>query len=154
MSDSGSSSDVQINKILLPIDGSDTSFKAARYAIKMASQNGASIFCIYVIEIPTYGLYGSVGATAPTYYNEVVKSADEWFEEVKEVAQKSGVKIKTESLMNASSVPDSIVNYAAKNNIDIIVMGTRGRTGVKKLFLGSVASAVVSHAHCPVLVVR
>jgi nucleotide-binding universal stress UspA family protein len=84
----------------------------------------------------------------------VVKSANELFEEVEEMAQKSGVKIKTESLMNASSVPDSIVNYAAKNNIDIIVMGTRGRTGVKKLFLGSVASAVVSHAHCPVLVVR
>jgi nucleotide-binding universal stress UspA family protein len=53
-----------------------------------------------------------------------------------------------------SPVPDSIIIYAENENVDLIVVGTRGRSGFKKLLLGSVASKVVTYAHCPVLVVK
>jgi nucleotide-binding universal stress UspA family protein len=46
------------------------------------------------------------------------------------------------------------VIYSEKNNVDLIVVGTRGRTGFKKMLLGSVASRVVTYAHCPVLVIK
>ena len=49
---------------------------------------------------------------------------------------------------------DQIVEYAEKNNIDLIVMGTHGRSGIEKMWLGSVTEKVLRHAHCPVLVVR
>ncbi len=53
-----------------------------------------------------------------------------------------------------SPVPDSIIIYAENENVDLIVVATRGRSGFKKLLLGSVASKVVTYAHCPVLVVK
>ena len=48
----------------------------------------------------------------------------------------------------------AIVNYAEQNNIDIIVMGTRGRSGFKKMLLGSTALGVLTYAHCPVMIVK
>ncbi len=53
-----------------------------------------------------------------------------------------------------ASAPDSIVNYAESKKADLIVIGTKGRTGLKQLLLGSVASGVVTHASCPVLITR
>lgn len=52
------------------------------------------------------------------------------------------------------SIVSEIIEFAERENIDLIIMGTRGRTGFKKLLLGSVASGVVNFAHCPVLVLR
>jgi nucleotide-binding universal stress UspA family protein len=52
------------------------------------------------------------------------------------------------------SVEGTIVDYAEQENIDLIVVGTKGRSGFTKLLLGSVASKVVTYAHCPVLVVK
>ena len=56
--------------------------------------------------------------------------------------------------MHSSSIPEEIIDYAKKNNVDLIVVGTMGMTGVAKFLLGSVASNVVAHAQCPVLAVR
>jgi nucleotide-binding universal stress UspA family protein len=63
------------------------------------------------------------------------------------------IRVRTESIASASSV-GGIVGFAEKENIDLIVIGTRGRSGFKKLLLGSVASGVVNYAHCPVMVVK
>ncbi|MGA9149805.1 MAG: universal stress protein [Candidatus Nitrosopolaris sp.] len=62
--------------------------------------------------------------------------------------------LKTEIFTDANSVIESIIDYATTNNIDLIVIGTRGRTGLKRFFMGSVANGVVQHAHCSVLLVR
>ena len=56
--------------------------------------------------------------------------------------------------MQTTTIVGEIVDFAERNNIDLIVIGTKGRTGFKKVLLGSVASGVVTYAHCPVLVVR
>jgi nucleotide-binding universal stress UspA family protein len=141
-------SDIQIKKILLPIDGSDTSLKAAKYAVKIAKQEKSQIVCIHAISAPAYPI------TLPSYYEQARKAAELWFGKVTEIAAKEGIDVKTDILLDVSSVVDTIVNYAVNANVDLIVIGTRGRTGVKRFLLGSIANGVVLHADCPVLVVR
>ena len=84
-----------------------------------------------------------------------------WFNEVTYIATKGWTvksdnvaDIKTEVFRNVDSVTDAIIDYATKNKIDLIVIGTKGRTGLKRFLMGSVAQGVVQHAHCPVLLVR
>ena len=147
-------SEIQIKKILLPIDGSDTSLKAAKYAVKIAKQEKAELVCIHVVGTPTYLTEYRSTFLGPTYYEEARKLAEAWFGRVMEIARKEGVDVKTDLLVDVASVVDTIVNCATNENFDLIVMGTRGRTGLKRFLLGSVASGVVVHAECPVLVVR
>jgi nucleotide-binding universal stress UspA family protein len=75
-------------------------------------------------------------------------------DEVNAIAEKAGVRMSAETILDVSSVADAIISYAEKNNVDLIIIGTKGKTGLKKVLLGSVASGVISHAKCPVLVVR
>ena len=63
-------------------------------------------------------------------------------------------QLKTELISSHRPVDYVILEYGEKNNIDLIVVGTRGRSGFKKLLLGTVASHVITYAHCPVLVVK
>jgi nucleotide-binding universal stress UspA family protein len=70
-----------------------------------------------------------------------------------DLATKCGTDAKGELIENPSVV-EAIVDFAAKENADLIVVGTRGMTGFKRLLVGSVSSGVVNHARCPVLVVR
>jgi nucleotide-binding universal stress UspA family protein len=61
--------------------------------------------------------------------------------------------VKTEIFIDAKSITESIIEYATRKNIDLIVIGTRGRAGLKRFFMGSIANGVVQHAHCSVLLV-
>jgi nucleotide-binding universal stress UspA family protein len=71
------------------------------------------------------------------------------------MAKNKGIlEIKTETFTDVRSVIGSIIDYAVTKEIDLIVIGTRGRTGLKRFFMGSVANGVVQHAHSPVLLVR
>ena len=65
-----------------------------------------------------------------------------------------GVKATGQVIRHVPSVVEAITDFAVKKRVDLIVIGTRGLTGFKKLLLGSVTSGIVSHAHCEVLVVR
>ena len=76
-----------------------------------------------------------------------------WLDRIKEDANSNGVEIHTRILLvptTQSSTVNAIVTYAEENDIDLIVVGTRGRSGLKKVLLGSVASGVVTYSHCPV----
>ena len=88
-------------------------------------------------------------------FNQVLQfaymEAQKWFEEVRE---KIDVKFITDVVIAEESIVKEIIEYSEREKIDLIVIGTQGRTGFKKLFLGSVASGVLNFAHCPVLVVR
>ncbi|MGZ5490316.1 MAG: universal stress protein [Nitrososphaeraceae archaeon] len=64
------------------------------------------------------------------------------------------MKVSTKVILTGIAVYGEIIQYAEKENIDLIVIGTRGRSGVKKLLLGSTASGVVTYADCPVLVTK
>jgi nucleotide-binding universal stress UspA family protein len=64
------------------------------------------------------------------------------------------IHLKTQVVVSPLSITGSIAQYAERENIDLIVVGTRGRSSFKRLLLGSTASGIVTHAHCPVMVVR
>jgi nucleotide-binding universal stress UspA family protein len=68
--------------------------------------------------------------------------------------RKQGINIKKEVIEESDTVEKAIIDYAKKNNIDVIVIGTKGMTAVEEYFFGSVANAVIHHAHCPVFAIR
>lgn len=148
------SDDIPLRRILVPIDGSDSSFQAARYAIKIAKMANAEIMFIHAVVNPPYVDYKTPGNVIVHYIDEAKRHAEMWFEDLGRQADKEGIKHSSETVLDIASAADSIVNYAEGKKIDLIIMGTRGRTGVKRFLLGSVASGVLAHAKTSVLVVR
>jgi nucleotide-binding universal stress UspA family protein len=145
---------VQIKRILVPIDGSEYSFNAAKYAIKLAKDENAQLYCIHVIGSVPYG-YESSPHAIDQYFKDLEQKVQSWFDKIKDMAKNKGIlEIKTETFTDVRSVIGSIIDYAVTKEIDLIVIGTRGRTGLKRFFMGSVANGVVQHAHCSVLLVR
>ena len=63
-------------------------------------------------------------------------------------------ELKTEIITDVKSIKESIIDYAASKEVDLIVIGTRGRTGLKRFLTGSVANGVFQHAHCSVMIIR
>ena len=143
MSDDVDVDEIPLSKILVPLDGSEWSFRAAKYAIKIAKMANAHIVCVHaVVSLPTTA-YANVhaGVLIPRYIEEAKKEAQKWYDEVRIIAEKSGVvRLSTETFLDVSSAADAIISYAEGNNIDLIILGTKGRTGLKKIVLGSVAS--------------
>ena len=149
-----SNSKIQMRKILVPIDGSECSLNAAKYAIKVAKDENADLFCIHVISSVPYG-YASSPPAIDQYFKDIEEKAQSWFDKVRDMAKNEGIpELKTETFADVKSVIGSIIDYATSRDVDLIVIGTRGRTGLKRFLMGSVANGVVQHAHCPVLLVR
>jgi nucleotide-binding universal stress UspA family protein len=154
-------SKTSIRKIMVAVDGSAASDKAAAYAIHLAKMENAELVFTHVIEDIKMG--GVIGARAKygdiklvEGYNRARKeSALQWVKPLEEKARKENVNAGNEILYDTGkSVTGMIVERAEKNDIDLVVVGTRGRSRFRRLLMGSVASGVSSHAHCPVLVVR
>lgn len=146
--------DIPLKRVVVPLDGSDYSFRAARYAIKVAKMANAEIFFMHAVVNPPYGDSRSIGIMISAYVKEATELAELWYVEAGNIASKEGVKFKAETIFDVTSAADSIVNYAESKKADLIVIGTKGRTGLKRLLLGSVPSGVVAHASCPVLLTR
>ncbi|HYY67166.1 MAG TPA: universal stress protein, partial [Nitrososphaeraceae archaeon] len=77
-----------------------------------------------------------------------------WFDKIKDKADKSGIRFKSETIMAKGSAASTMLDYAEEQSIDLIIVGTRGRSGIKKMLLGSIASELVTYAACPVLVAK
>jgi nucleotide-binding universal stress UspA family protein len=143
-----------IKKIVIPLDGSDSSFQAAEYAVKIAKLSGAKLILTHAVVSPPYVDYTTAGIGIAHYIEEARKQAETWYAKAGEMASKEGIEYSSETLFDVASVVDTITTYAESKNANLIVIGTHGRTGLKRFLLGSVASGVVAHAKCPVLVVR
>jgi nucleotide-binding universal stress UspA family protein len=146
--------DIRLERILVPLDGSNSSFQAARYAIRIAKMANAEIIFMHAVVNPPYVEYKTAGLVIMHYIEEAKKHAETWYVNAGDMASKEGVKFSSETILDIASPADSIVTYAERKKVDLIVMGTHGRTGIKRFLLGSVASGVLSHAKCSVLVVR
>lgn len=148
-------------RILVCVDGSESSIKAADHAIEIAKKHDAQLIALNVIvsqlgfaySSGAFGLAGTPGAINDLL-GKAKQEAKKWFDEVEKKASAHGVKVKAEIVASPTSVVPAIVDYAEKNKIDLIVTGTKGRSGFTKLLLGSVASGVVTYASCPVMVVK
>lgn len=146
---------MKIKKILVAFDGSKHATYGAYKAIELAKSLGAGLTILYIVSPPTYidlG-YANVGVMSEIESKEK-NHAQRLIDKVKNKAIDNGITIKTDILMGYSPVVKAIVEYAEKNKMDLIVVGSRGMTGFKKMLLGSVASGVVTYAHCPVMVVK
>jgi nucleotide-binding universal stress UspA family protein len=148
----------KFSKILVAVDGSEKSLNAAKYVITLAKKDGAEVIALTVAPLPAvYDLSPSLIERRRTF---ATAEAEASFDKIKrfntDIMQTSGkqVKLRTEVLDSPVSVEATIVNYADNENVDIIVVGTKGKSGLKRLLLGSVATGVVTYATKPVLVVK
>ena len=146
---------MSIGKILVAVDGSNPSFNASNYAIDFAKRYDAELNVLIIVSPVPYSQfeYANIGRMKEIETIEKEK-AQQKLDKVKQKATEKKVSVKTDVLIKYTSVVKEIVEYAEKMKIDMIVIGSRGLTGFKKLLLGSVASGVVTYSHCPVLVVK
>ncbi len=143
------------SRILVAVDGSKSAMDAADYAIDMAKKFNAQLTTLTVshISLSSYGLASLPDAIKQSKEKHALESK-QWFDKVSQNAKQNDVQIKTELIDSQMSVDGTIVEYAESHDIDLIILGTKGRSGIKKLLLGSVATAVVKYATCPVMVVK
>jgi len=144
-------------RILVAIDGSENSIRAAEWAIGLAKKEGASLFAVNVIPTPVYAAPSASASATPAmkeFFDKARKDAETVVQDVVSRAESAGVKVRGEIIENVPSVVESITDYADEWKVQLIVVGTRGLSGFRKLLLGSVSTALVSHAPCSVLVVR
>ena len=155
------SSDQLFSKILVPIDGSEPSFHAAHIASNIANKFNSEIIILYVVVSPSKSEYANLtGLVTPKQIDMIIenakKQARDWFDRIEDMIKEKNpnIKVSTKVILTGVAVYGEIIQYAGQENIDLIVIGTRGRSGVKKLLLGSTASGVVTYSDCPVLVTK
>jgi nucleotide-binding universal stress UspA family protein len=144
-----------VSKILVPTDGSETARKAALYAVDLARQLNASVIILSVID-----LIAKIVSAADTPML-VVQSVEDYLREaakkyageIEKLCDESGVQ--SETVITTGRPVDDIVREAKKSKVDLIVMGSHGRSALAAAVLGSVAYGVIhTEAKIPVLIVR
>jgi nucleotide-binding universal stress UspA family protein len=165
---------MKFSNILVAIDGSETSMRAAEYAINLSEtkparktrRNCSRTSCINSNRFDKIAQFIPCYHIRPPRDNRIRgkrKEAQQWLDKVKTLSKEQNYNIRNfksviiEDILSRvgyAIVNYCIVNYAESQSIDLIVIGTRGRTGLRKMLLGSVVSDVLNYAHCPALVVR
>jgi nucleotide-binding universal stress UspA family protein len=135
-----------VHNILVAVDGSETSSNAANMAIDLSEKFGANLIALHIVP-PNLRFNKEMFDIANQNGQKIVN-------EVREKAIAKGVDVQTEVISDVISITKVIVEYAEENDVNLIVLGTRGISGIKRLLLGSTASGVVTYSHCPVMVVR
>lgn len=144
-------------KILLAYDGSAHSKEALGWAIDLSLQSGAPLIAVKVAE-PDVSHRSSAmfqegyGVTLYERFVEMQKLDEKQLAEVLEAGHKMRIEIKTEILYG--NVAATILDYAKKNDVDLIVAGTKGRGALEDLLMGGVTRNLVSLSHIPVLIVK
>lgn len=141
----------KISRILCPVDFSPCSDLAADYAIELASQLGAAVYFLHAWEVPVY----AVPDGALAFNVDVMMRIDEAMKSKLDalLARYADRKVELHGRVLQGMPALEIVRRVDELHIDLVVMGTHGRTGLSHLFLGSVAERVVRTAHVPVLTV-
>jgi nucleotide-binding universal stress UspA family protein len=140
----------KVRGILVPTDFSDCSQAAIEYAISLARTLHAQIFLLHVMEPPVYGLDFSLmhPGILPVVRHKLVEMMQQWVDRMKNQG------IEAEGYFVTGVPFAEIIKAAKKHEVDLIVMGTHGRTGLAHILLGSTAERVIQRAHCPVLTVK
>lgn len=146
---------MEIRTILLPTDFSACATYARSYAASFARSAGASIICLHVIE-PVVPAVGYTGLAEPLpvadLADELQDSATRELPKIAECEEFTGLEV--EEVIAHGEAASEIVRIARERAVDLIVIASHGRTGLKRMLFGSTAESVVRHAPCPVLVVK
>ena len=147
-----------ITRVLVAVDGSEYAKKAINAAVTLCKAVDAEMIAFHAIPVPRYSFTAESGGMYPfpltQYFASARKEAQGLVDDAVAIAKKSGITATGLVADPACSIVEAIVQAASSHNIDLIVVGSRGLGGFKKLLIGSVSAAVVNHAHCSVLVVR
>ena len=138
----------KFTKILTAVDGSDHSINAANLAISFAIGYNSELILLHVIPVDL-GMFNY----SPPSVEEMKNEAQVFLDNLKwnALEKDKNIRVRTE-LIASPSVVGGIADFADNENVDLIVVGTKGRSGLKKMLLGSVASGIIEYAHCPVVV--
>jgi nucleotide-binding universal stress UspA family protein len=154
-------SEPNFSNILVAIDGSEPSFDAADYAVSIAELYNSQLTALYVVSARVNNDFDSdmpvdkMPDQIQKIMNEAKIESEPWFDRIRrEIDNESLINFRTKIVLSSTKVSEVIVNFSENAKVDLIVIGTRGRSGFKRLLLGSVASDTVTYAHCPVLVVK
>jgi nucleotide-binding universal stress UspA family protein len=143
-----------MKKILVPCDFSPQAVNAYQSALEIAERSKGEVFLLNVIELPVMH---------DTVLMPVLSFEEEFFKELKENSLKqferitskySRDKVKVHMQVNYGATSRMILDFAKEQNIDLIVMGTKGASGLEEIFIGSNAEKIVRHATVPVLVIK
>ena len=134
--------------ILVPVDGSDAAADAVDHAAGLAAVHGADLHLVHVVEPQA-----AVDSAGVDLVSVLEESGQEALDAAEASAAEAGVETTTTELLRGQAHRE-IVDYAEANDVDLIVMGTHGRTGLGRLLLGSVAENVVRLSPVPVLTTR
>jgi nucleotide-binding universal stress UspA family protein len=151
---------IMLNKILVPIDGSEHSDKALNYALDLAEKYSAEIVLLSVAQpfVATEPMYVTQPMMPPestiVYVKGIETAHEKMLAEALEKAKEIRPSIKISKLLVDGRPADRIVEIAKEEKFDLIVMGSRGLGGIKEFFLGSVSDRVADQAPCPVLIVK
>lgn len=147
--------------IMVAIDGSETSMRAAEYAVAMTKNIKNKQTQLIGITILDLGrLSYSFFVAAPSYgskeLEEKRQEAKMWLNRVDQLSKENSVpQFKSEIIEDVvSRIGGAIVKYAENEKVDLIVVGTRGRSSLRRMLIGSVASDILHYAHCPVMIVK
>jgi nucleotide-binding universal stress UspA family protein len=135
-------------KILVALDNSDQAFKALGKAVGMARLENAELTLMTV-----YPDFPEDEGGLSRVSSSLVKMSEETIARGKTEAEKAGIAVST-VIEGGFSAAENIIQHASKNNIDLIVLGHKSKSGLERLLVGSVAGKVVTYAPCSVLVVR
>ena len=147
--------DTMIKKIMIATDGSDTSKKAAMIGIDIAHRANGSITAVYVMEIlrlahlPGY-------ATLPGLKEKVLELMQEEGQQATQFVEDQAqmMNVSSQKIVAQGSPSEELLKASQKLGMDLIIMGSLGRTGIEKFLLGSVAEKVVLQSTIPVLLIR
>ena len=129
-------------KIMVGIDGSNTSREALKLAIKTAGAFNADLLAV------------TSKATGTAEENEEIRAAEEMLAEIKAEAENAGLNCTTHLLIRGNSAGEDIVEFSRTQDADLIVVGIKRRSRVGKILMGSTAQFVILRAECPVLTVK
>lgn len=140
---------VMFEKILIATDGSERNQPAVKKGLELARESGSTVYAVYVVD-DVMITSAEAGVITGDLYMTLKEEGEQALENIKQIA--GGQKVETYLL---SGRPAKVItDFAVKNNVDLIVVGSQGKTGLKRLVLGSVAESVLRMADCMVLVVK
>ena len=143
----------KLQKILVATDGSKNANRAVQTAVSIAKNVGAGITIVHAIYMSP-SAYGTFTPMMDQILEGLRSEGERIISEATKIAEENGVKAGSQLIDNDQNPVSAITSYSKEGRFGLIVMGTRGLSGVRKAFLGSVANGVVHSANCSVLVTK